>query len=169
MRGKSLLNLPAGGRHYPASRLVIIWVGKLVTALAGFLGSIRFSGNGCLYSVTFLTVFFPVICSSLHAEESLLPEQATSYVGKTKTVCGPVANTYYSCFVSGKPTFINFGKPYPEHVFSITIMGEDRSKFGDCPEKMFEGKNVCVTGLIEEYDGKPLIVVKDQNQIQWLD
>lgn len=38
-----------------------------------------------------------------------------------------------------------------------------------CPEKLFEGKKVCVTGLIESYDHKPLIVVKEKAQIRLVD
>lgn len=107
--------------------------------------------------------------SALHAAESLTPEAAKAHVGQTATVCGKVANTYYSRFVEGKPTFINFGRPYPNHVFSIAIMGTDRAKFGNVPEKVFEGRKVCVTGLIEAYDNKPLIVVRDKAQIRWID
>ncbi len=103
------------------------------------------------------------------AGDAITPEEAADHVGERQTVCGKVANTYYSCFVSGKPTFINFGKPYPEHVFSIAIMGEDRAKFDDCPEKMFSGRDVCVTGLIEDYDGKPIMAVKDPSQVEWND
>lgn len=104
----------------------------------------------------------------LFAAESLTPEAAKAHVGETATVCGPVANTYYSRFVEGKPTFINFGHPYPNHVFSIAIMGVDRAKFDNAPEDLFEGKSVCVTGLIESYDYKPLIVVRDKAQIRWI-
>ena len=105
--------------------------------------------------------------ASLRAAEPLTPEAAKAHVGQTATVCGKVANTYYSRFVEGKPTFINFGHPYPNHVFSIAIMGADRAKFDNAPEKVFEGKSVCVTGLIEAYDHKPLIVVRDKAQIRW--
>lgn len=103
----------------------------------------------------------------LFAAESLTPEAAKAHVGQTATVCGKVANTYYSRFVEGKPTFINFGHPYPNHVFSIAIMGADRAKFDNAPEDLFEGKTLCVTGLIEAYDHKPLIVVRDKAQIRW--
>jgi hypothetical protein len=68
---------------------------------------------------------FILVLSSvaLHAAEPLTPEAAKAHVGQSVTVCGKVANTYYSRFVEGKPTFINFGRPYPNHVFSIAIMG----------------------------------------------
>jgi hypothetical protein len=105
----------------------------------------------------------------LFAAEPLTPEAAKAHVGQSVTVCGKVANTYYSRFVEGKPTFINFGHPYPNHVFSIAIMGADRAKFDNAPEDLFGGKSVCVIGLIEAFDNKPLIVVRDRAQIRWAD
>lgn len=112
-------------------------------------------------------LFLPLLAAG--ADDSITPEQAAAHVGEQQTVCGAVANTYYSCFVTDRPTFINFGKPYPDHVFSVAIMGKDRDKFESCPEKLFVGRSVCVTGLIETYDGKPIMVVKDQSQVRWTD
>lgn len=117
--------------------------------------------------ILLLTVSLLLAPAGLCAAEPLTPEAAKAHVGQTATVCGKVANTYYSRFVEGKPTFINFGRPYPNHVFSIAIMGADRAKFDNAPEDLFEGKSVCVTGLIEAFDNKPLIVVRDKAQIRW--
>lgn len=118
------------------------------------------------------TAFFfvlAVICFAAPPDDAITPFQAAEKIGETATVCGRVANTYYSRFVSRKPTFINLGKPYPDHVFSVVILGENRSEFGDCPEKFFAGRDVCVTGLIEAYEGKPVMKVKDKEQVEWND
>jgi len=125
--------------------------------------------NWCPECILIAALIFSTVSISF-AEESgntITPFQAADRIGQQATVCGKVANTYYSCFVSRKPTFINFGKPYPDHVFSVAVMGEDRGNFDNCPEKMFAGRDVCVTGLIESYDGKPIMKVKDQSQVQW--
>jgi len=126
----------------------------------------------CFTAATLLLLLFftPVPYSAaVNPAKPITPYQAAGKVGEHVTVCGKVANTYYSCFVSNKPTFINFGKPYPDQVFSVAVMGEDRVHFDNCPEKLFAGRNVCVTGLIESYDGKPIMKVKDQKQVQWKD
>jgi hypothetical protein len=102
----------------------------------------------------------------LPAAESLTPVAAKAHVGETRTICGKVENTYYSRFVKDKPTFINFGRPYPNHFFSIAIMGANRDMFENAPEDFFTGKSLCVTGLIETYDNKPLVVVRDKMQIR---
>jgi len=48
---------------------------------------------------------------------------------------------------------------------SVVIKGKDRDKFPTAPEKSFAGKNICVTGVVMEYKGRPEIVVSDPKQI----
>jgi len=45
------------------------------------------------------------------------------------------------------------------------INGKDRSKFPVVPEDAFKDKNICVTGKVIQYKGKPEIVVDDPSQI----
>ena len=113
-------------------------------------------------SLTLFTLF-PI----LHAQENYItPEEAYKYIGETKTVCGTVASATYAVRSSGKPTFLNLNKPYPNHVFTIVICGSDRGKFKNPPEVFFKGKEVCVTGLITTYRGKPQIEVSEPSQIK---
>jgi len=44
------------------------------------------------------------------------------------------------------------------------IWGDDRSKF-DEPETKLKGKRVCATGRIQDYKGKPQIVLRDAAQL----
>ena len=113
-------------------------------------------------SLTLFTLF-PI----LHAQENYItPEDAYKYIGETKTVCGTVASATYAVRSRGKPTFLNLNKPYPNHVFTIVIWGSNRGKFKNPPEVFFKGKEVCVTGLITTYRGKPQIEVSEPSQIK---
>ena len=105
-------------------------------------------------------------CSQDSAAGDLIPaSEAHKYVGKNKTVSGTVVAARYAAESRGKPTFLNFEEPYPNHVFGVVIWGSDRSKFENPPESAFLGRQLHVTGLIEEYEGKPQIVVKNPGQI----
>jgi hypothetical protein len=64
-----------------------------------------------------------------------------------------------------RPTFLNFDKPYPNHTFTSVIFGADREKFGK-PEETYLQKDVCVSGKIEDFNGKPQIVLTDPKQIR---
>jgi hypothetical protein len=89
--------------------------------------------------------------------ETLTPSQASRHVGSQATVCGLVVSTNYATGSNGKPTFLNFDKPYPNHPFAVVIWGNDRPKFPPNPERYYLNKPLCATGLIESYKGKPEI------------
>jgi hypothetical protein len=100
----------------------------------------------------------------LLAADTIPSAQAKDHVGQTGNVCGKVADTRY--LESGRqPTFLNFDKRYPEHTFTAVIFGENRAKFGT-PEKDYLDKDICVSGKIEDFNGKPQIVVTDREQIK---
>src|ERR1700730_5091867 len=88
------------------------------------------------------------------AAATLSPEEARHHVGETATVCGTVASTHFSARSRTQPTFLNFGKPYPNAPFGAVIFGADRGKFG-APETALNGKRVCVSGTIRLYQGNP--------------
>jgi hypothetical protein len=68
-----------------------------------------------------------------------------------------VASTKYAFQSKGRPTFLNFGRPYPNQYFTIVIWEEYRDLYRSDPETMFRNKTVCVRGMIFTYDGTPQI------------
>ena len=101
--------------------------------------------------------------AAAHAEP-LVPEDAAKHVGETVTVCGQVVGAKYAAQVRGGPTFLDFGKPYPNTTFTALIFDGDRAKFGT-PEKTAQGKRFCVTGTVQLYEGKPQIILTDPAQL----
>jgi hypothetical protein len=95
---------------------------------------------------------------------SLNPEEAASHVGENATVCGQVASATYAAKAMAAPTFLDLGKPYPNQAFSAVILGSDRTKFG-VPEVSLREKQVCVTGEIFLFQGKPEIIIRDTKQL----
>ncbi len=108
-----------------------------------------------------LALALPAIAA--HADP-LAPENAAKHVGEKATVCGVVASAKYAAQSGGQPTFLDFGKPYPDAIFTALILGTDRAKFGT-PEKTVRGKEVCVTGEIRLYGGKPEVRLTDPKQL----
>ncbi len=109
----------------------------------------------------------PTAPSEAPASAEAIPStQASAHIGDRVTVCGPVVDTRYATGSNGKPTFLNFDRAYPNHTFVVVIWGNDRGKFPANPETYYEGKEVCATGLIENYRGKPEIIASNANQLQ---
>ena len=94
----------------------------------------------------------------------LSPEDASKHIGETTTVCGVVASARFLSGTRSRPTLLNLGKPYPSQVFTVTIFGDDRGKFGT-PEKTLSGKRICVSGTIKEFRGVPEIILSDPQHL----
>jgi DNA/RNA endonuclease YhcR with UshA esterase domain len=105
------------------------------------------------------------LTASAFAQDTISPEDASKFIGQQKTVCGTVASANYATRSKGQPTFLNLDKPYPHQVFTVLIWGSDRSKFEKPPETL-SGKEICVTGMIQSYRGRPEIIVKEPSQIK---
>ena len=106
----------------------------------------------------FLTVYLFAVLPATAAEISAA--DAAAHVGETATVCGVVASAKYADSSRAQPTFLDVGRPYPNDPFTAVIFGSDRAKFGE-PEVTLAGKRVCVTGQVQNYRGKPQIIVSD--------
>ncbi len=99
-------------------------------------------------------------------------KEAANYIGQNKVVEGIIVDTYYHSDGKGKPTFLNFNKPYKGY-FTCLIWGSNRDKFTEQfppnPETYLLNKRVLVKGRIEEYpqgSGVPEIILKDPSQIE---
>ncbi len=93
-------------------------------------------------------------------------DEAKSWAGEFKVVCGPVVDTAYASGSSGKPTFLNLGRSYPDpERFTVVIWDDNRANFPAQPENYYLGKDICVDGLIELYKGGAQIEGTTQDQI----
>jgi hypothetical protein len=76
-----------------------------------------------------------------------------------------VTSAHYAPRSKRQPTFLNLDKAYPDHIFTAVIWQEDRAKFGT-PETELKGKQICVNGKIQEYQGKPEIILSEKAQLK---
>jgi len=93
--------------------------------------------------------------------------EAGQYAGEERQVCGPVAGTHFAEDSRGKPTFLNVGEDYPSPKrFVVLIWGDDRHNFPSAPEDYYEGKAICASGEIQEYEGVFEIEIRSPAQIE---
>lgn len=97
--------------------------------------------------------------------ETLSAREASAHVGAVATVCGVVASTKYADDANGQPTFLDFGRAFPNQLFTAVIFGNDRAEFG-APEATYLGSQICVTGMVQLYRGRPDIVVRNPSAIE---
>ncbi len=92
-------------------------------------------------------------------------EETTKYVGEIVKVCTKIYGGKY-IESSKAPTLLNAGADFPDNPLTLVIWSDKRANFKNPPEVFYKGKDVCVTGKVQLYKGKPEIVVTAEEQIQ---
>jgi hypothetical protein len=88
---------------------------------------------------------------------------ASSLLEKSGCVTGLVLRVYTS---RGRNTFLDFCPDYRSCPFTSVIFASDSSKFGDL--NVLTGRRVEIHGLVESYEGRAEIIVRDPQQISVL-
>lgn len=110
-------------------------------------------------------ILFSSFALDTFALQELNPYQAITKTGKRTTVCGLVSSIKYSVNSNQRPTFINLGPEFPNHVFTIVIWGDVRDSLTYSPESL-AGKNICITASISKYKGKAQTELTAESQLK---
>ena len=111
--------------------------------------------------LTSIALFFALGAS---AQTTIPAKDAAKHIGEKVTICDKVWSTK---LISGSNmTFLDLGGYHPNQLLTIVIKGEDRSKFQGAPEVDYKGKDVCVSGTVIDFKGKPEIVLSDPANIK---
>lgn len=107
----------------------------------------------------FVLLLFVGISTVTYSQDTVSTKDSKNFIGETKIVRGIVA----SIFVSNKGTvLINFDEAHPNATFVAVIKtGSTGVSYADVKK----GSIMTITGKIEEYKGKPEIIITDQSQI----
>ncbi|HMC85261.1 MAG TPA: hypothetical protein VKI61_07035 [Chitinophagaceae bacterium] len=113
-------------------------------------------------TVSFISLF--ILCK-VFSQSSIPAAEAAKHIGEKTTVCDKVFGGRFLENANDQPTLLNMGDAYPNNPFTFVIFSADRKKFSYKPEDFLINKNVCVSGEIKEFRGKPQIVVSDTLQV----
>jgi endonuclease G len=93
--------------------------------------------------------------------------QAKYQIGAKATICGTVVDAKY-VEKSGN-TFMNLDRRFPNDIFSISVWKTDRVNFSYEPEKLLLNKQICVTGMVRDNNGKASMSISNEKAISLLD
>ncbi|MEO8087572.1 MAG: hypothetical protein ABI763_12165 [Bacteroidota bacterium] len=120
-----------------------------------------------MYSRLLFVALFLIVTAA--GAQKPVPEitvaEAKDHEGEKVTLCGEIMETFYNAKAKGEPTMLNFGAAYPRNTFSCIIWKNDLVNFNYQPGVYLKGKQVCVTGIIKIYKGKPEMELHAQDQI----
>lgn len=85
--------------------------------------------------------------------------QASMYIGQNRIVCGKVAQLKEF----SKGVYLNFDQPYPKATFTVVIWNNNSHISKQL--RNVENNTLCIQGEIEEYRGKPQMVLNSLQQI----
>jgi hypothetical protein len=88
---------------------------------------------------------------------------AAQYEGKLEHICSKVYST--KILDSNGMTLLNVGGEYPNCPLTIVIYADKLKNFSCIPSDYYKGKNICITGRIKMYKGKPEIISNSQQEI----
>ena len=94
--------------------------------------------------------------------------EAGDHLGETGTVRGHVKDYQYHDGKKGKPTKLLFdqaGVMETPDTFTVVVMRKDKPNFPLHYGRVYRGKYLCVTGTIEDYDGRPSMIISDSADI----
>lgn len=97
--------------------------------------------------------------------QTTTPDSAKYFEGSLKTVCGKVSKVFVS---KTKTTFIDFSNENSkETYFTAVVFAKDSSVFQEYTLTSLKDKNVCITGMVKMFKGKPEIILKSKDQIRF--
>ena len=99
------------------------------------------------------------------AQQEIKIEDAAKHEGDSVKLCTKIFGSKYFENSSRSPTLLNAGAKYPDAPLTIVIFGESRPAFKNKPEEFYTDKQVCVTGKVVIYKGKPEIIITTEAQI----
>ncbi len=101
-----------------------------------------------------------------HAQQEIKLEDAAKHEGDSVKICTKIFGAKYFEGSKGAPTLLNAGAKYPDAPLTLVVFGESRAAFKNKPEEFYPDKNVCVSGKIVMYKGKPEMILTSDAQIE---
>ena len=112
-----------------------------------------------------LLLFSAIILFSINkvtAQRMVPAKDAAKYVGKKVTICDKVYEQDNQAFVV---TFF-LGADHPRQLLRVAIRFSDRIHTKNFFDTSFKGKDICVTGVVQNDKAGPYIRVNDPKQIR---
>lgn len=93
--------------------------------------------------------------------QHITTSEAVNFIKQQKTVCGFVSQVY----TFNRGIFINFDHKYPNQTFTAVIWNSDLKHFERSKLDALVQREICVTGVLEEFKQTPRVVLYNQQQL----
>ena len=111
-------------------------------------------------------ILFLLCTTTSFAQKEVKLEEIINYIGDSVQVRGVIKDVRFLESAKNSPTFISFGKPYPDQTLTVVIWGDIRKKIHYVPTEKDFLKFAIVTGRVELEEGVPQIIVTSGDQLK---
>jgi DNA/RNA endonuclease YhcR with UshA esterase domain len=98
------------------------------------------------------------------AQTKIAAKEAAKHLNENVSICDKIYST--KLIENTGMVLLDMGDAHPDQYLTVVIKGEDKSKFNAKPEEYYKGKDVCVTGKLIDYKGKPEIIVTSPDDLK---
>lgn len=126
--------------------------------------------NHLLQILMFCILQFFIVQNSV-STDIISAKMAASKIGDTVVIKAKVVTVFYAKNSTGKPTFLNLVKPFPDNPIAIIIFENELKKL-NINATDYVGKTVIVKGIVKyykdeekPYKNKASITIYDKNQL----
>jgi hypothetical protein len=105
-----------------------------------------------------------IVTDEVESSVTIDIKDSSKYEGKLVYTCGKVYST--KVIKSNGMILMNVGGEYPDAPLTIAIFSNSLKNFDANPEEYYMGKNICVSGKIKMYKGRPEIIINTKHAIQ---
>ena len=95
---------------------------------------------------------------SAFAQKEIKIEEAKNHSNETVKICTKIYGGKSIANALDTLTLLDAGKPYPDSPLRLVIKGNAQREFTGDIVNYYKGMNVCISGKIQLYKGKPEIV-----------
>ncbi len=113
------------------------------------------------------TLIFVFCCIAItsFAQKEIMIDDAKNHAGESVKICTKIYGGKSIINARDTLTLLDVGKPYPDAPLRLVIKGKAQREFTGDIVNYYKGMNVCISGKIELYKGKPEIEVTEKSQI----
>ncbi|MBS1527007.1 MAG: hypothetical protein JST19_15235 [Bacteroidetes bacterium] len=98
------------------------------------------------------------------AQTKIAAKDAAKHLNQTVSICDKI---YSSKLIENTGmVLLDMGDRHPNQYLTVVIKGEDKAKFHANAEEYYKGRDVCVTGKLIDYKGKPEIIVSSPDDLK---
>ena len=115
-------------------------------------------------AIAFSAIFFSM---SAFGQNKISAADASRHYGETITICGTIPQDNFIIDTKTKNAFLILGTGSPNQQVTVVVPAAAAKKVINKPKNYYSNKNVCVTGKVVALNGKPEMVISDQDKIQF--